>query len=74
MIKAFSALEQDPSQQPVMAFLAVAQVDGQRWHIFLHYENGDEFLSDESWETEVAAADAAMQWAIENHIPGGKPN
>ena len=57
------------------AAISIAQHNlDKRWYLILDYLDGDQYVSSESYATEVEAESAARTWALENHVEEGKPN
>jgi hypothetical protein len=42
-----------------------------RWHVVLHYTDGELFMSRQTYATEEEAVKAAKQWVFENVVPTG---
>ena len=47
------------------------QNDG-RWHVVIDYEDGGQYVSRESWQSQAAADLNAQTWALENYVPESK--
>ena len=43
-----------------------------RFRVVVDYEDGDSFVSQESWENRDEADQYAQRWAIQNYQPDGK--
>jgi hypothetical protein len=53
--------------------VAQANIDG-RWYMLLDYEDGAQYVSQESFDTEAEAEQAACSWALQNHVEEGRAN
>ena len=43
-----------------------------RWHVVIDYEDGEQYVSRESWHSQAAADLNAQTWALANFVPESK--
>lgn len=56
------------------AVSVIQRSEDARWQIMLEYEDGTISVSKKIYATEDEAKNAALSWALEHHVPGGKAN
>ena len=60
--------------EPMKTAVGVIQDPLGRWHVWLTYHDGDEFVSTQDYASEKEAETAGLKWALANHVPEGRPS